>query len=250
MGNCRFLYNNQWKSGTLTANTENSAFPKENTRHRWFTKTYRSTDASAEWLKINRGTNVLTPAIQAVAIRFNNFLSGATARFEWETSDTFPPAVGQRYTCSINNKLIVGFLDGAKGYQWWRLYLNDTTSYIELGYVFMGPYFEPSRNRNIPEEETPIDPSLMNRSEGGQLSSVIRDQLLQKAISFEHLTATDKANFDDMFATVGIHDNIIYVDDSALPMTTSLFCRIAEFKWDRDKGSRLWNLRLGLEEQL
>lgn len=108
---CGFLTSNQFDSGTLTASSEATLFPKENVRHRWFQRPWRSTGVgSTQWLKLNRGAT--SPAIKALAVRKTNLTASATASIQGASSDlwTAPPLSAP---LTVSQEIIAHLFDGA-----------------------------------------------------------------------------------------------------------------------------------------
>jgi hypothetical protein len=187
MGFCRFFYDNKWLSGTaLDASTENANFPVSFTRHRWFTRTWRSVglNGAGEWVRLNRGAS--SPAITAAAIRFNNFSNGAAVRIQGGadgTNWTYDEA------WSANNKVMVHFPTTPQSLDWWRVLVVDAGNadgFSEIGCMFLGTYYQPVRNFNYGMSLNKEDPSLISFSEGGQLSSIFREKFFNKEYGFEH----------------------------------------------------------------
>lgn len=246
MAKCRFLYDNKWNTGTLTASSENANFPASRTRHRWHTRTWRTEDTyiTDQWLKLNRGSS--SPAITAAAIRFNNF-TGETISIQGHASDSWgSPTYNQAWT--VNNKIMVHFLISSQALQWWRFLMTNTVvSYVEVGWVFLGTYFEPARNFNYGVAHNPEDPSLIQYSEGGQISTIQRPKYFGKDYTFSHFKQTEKEEFDVVFDAVGYSKGFIFVEDPDDAYNTSYYVRFTKFEWKFVVYDN-WSLTLGVEE--
>ena len=250
MGKCRFMFENLWKVGVLTADSEDPNFPVENTYHRWFTKTWRTANASSiHWAKLDRGG--ATPGITAFCCRFNNMYAGEVYLYG-NTSDSWTGPAYSQYIVP-NNEIMVKFLSPEQTLRWWMVEVDDQTNpdgFNEFGVFFLGAYFEPLRNYDYGEDIERVDDSLMKMSEGRQKSSVQRGKFFKKAFGFSHITDAQKLLFDEVFDEVGYTKDFFFCEDSDDPYNTTHYVTFNAFKWKRGDAPDNWKLSIELEESL
>jgi len=244
----RFMYNNLWDSGTLTASSEDSDFPASNTQHHWHLLHWRSTGDEDEWLKVNLGS---AQDIKVFVIKYHNFSAGATLKIQANSSDSWTtPPVDE--TLSITSDIIVKFWSSAQSYQWWRIYIDDTGNsdgYLKIGRVFLGNHVELSRVYSYGYEYQYIDPSDVVFSANGQIASNQKERYKRFSYTFRGLTSTDKSNLETIFDSVGLSIPYFFCEDSSSP-SSSTFYVLNSAAWvvanipDSDR----YELRLELEE--
>jgi len=244
----RFMYNNLWDGGTLTASSEDSEFPASNTQHHWWKKYWKSTGVSGEWLKIDLGS---AQDIKAFAIKYHNFTTGATLKIQANSSDSWTsPPVDE--TLNITSDVIVKFWSSAQNYRWWRIYIDDagnSDGYLLVGRVFLGGHVELSRVYSYGFEFQYIDPSGIIFSSNGQIATNQKDRYKRFSYNFRGLTSTDKSNLETIFDSVGQSIPYFFCADSSSPSSNTYYV-LNTTPWvvanmpDSDK----YELRLELEE--
>lgn len=228
MTNCTFCYDNLWDLATLTPSTQNTNFPATNTQHRWVTRTWRSVDDTGtltEYIVANFGS---ARAVQAFILKNHNFSSSAVVKIQANSSDswTTPPV---DVTCTTA-ELIAYFWDTVQTYQYWRVYVVDSApvaAYLEIGRVFLGPYYSPSINLSIDYKKSFQDPSDIMYSDGGQISTNQKIRFRVLALRFEYLPPDDITSFDTMFLDRGLGKELFFTRDRDLKNTTTMYVRFS-----------------------
>lgn len=161
---------------------------------------------TAEYDRIHTREEVIfdlgsTQAIQAIAIKNNNFQSDASVSIHGNPTNAWAsPAVTYTFG-AIDNDLMVYFWASAQSYRWWKIIIEDVDNpdgYVEMGRVFLGGYFSPTRGFKEDYGDNIIDPSDVMFSKGGQVSSNEEDEYISVDLSFPAATA-DFATFKSIF---------------------------------------------------
>lgn len=199
----KFLYSNDFDSGTVTASSEAAGYPVSNIQHHWHTRHWRSTGLAAEWVKVDLGE---TKPIKALVIKYHNFQLGATVRIQAHADDTHwdDPDLNELLTITADqiNKLWTV----AKSYRWWRLLITDAGNpdgYVRIGREFLGGYSTITRPISYGFIQELIDPSNVLHSTGGQISANILTQYKELTYVFRALVAADIVTLKSIFASVG-----------------------------------------------
>lgn len=245
---CGFMYDNLWDLEMLTVSTEESYFPAENTRHRWHGKTWRSTGLGApDWLKLDSAGEF--PA-DITIIKNNNLTTGATVLTEANAVDAWG---APSYTENLaGDEDIRARLEPASiNYRWRRIAITDAGNpdgYYEAGRIFIGPVFEPRRNfwpgggfRGK------IDPSIIDESDGGQASAILREKFRPGEFLFDLLPSWEKDNFEAMFEAVGCAKQFFFCQDLGDPWGDMHYVQIME--WEViPRGNEIYGVRMVLKE--
>ena len=248
---CRFMYENVWDEGTVTASSENSNFPCENTQHPWPTRVWRSTSClGTEWLKLELSD---TPDVDVVIVWNHNLAEegpgGGSIILEGNNTDDWATPA---FTAIVDicGKYAVVFLPSTENYSWWRITFQDALNadgFLAAGRVFLGSYFEPVRQYKRGGSFPRVDPSPAHFSEGHQLSSVVRDKYNQYQYQFKD--SYEKDDFDEIFETVGNVHDLFFCETPATPCGATLYVRVADWGWSPGVLT-YWNLDLTLEDYL
>ena len=243
----RFMWKNLWDIGTLTASSEDPNFPASNTRNRWYTRTWRSTSvAGTEWLKVDLG---FPQRVAAFIIKFHNFTSGAVVKLQGNNADDWT-APGYEAVLPINQHIIVHFFN-EMSLQYWRVTIEDTSNsngYIEIGRVFLGSYFEPTRNFVYGNAFVIDDDSLLVMSEGGQISAIKKKPYLRFIYSFRALPKTDIQIFKEIFFERGLSRDMFICEDPEDAQNTTFYVRFACKIMPVNVFADYYDLKIELEE--
>jgi len=250
--NIRLCWNNLWDAGTVTANSAEANFPVSNVQHRWLTKAYRATGDAAEWLKGDTG--LASPGIQAVIFRNTNFTSGGTFTIEMHATDGWgAPTYSELMT--YNTNIMVHFPVATQDLRWQRFTMADGANpdgYVKVGRAFVGPYWTPTMNFTRQYTVEQVDPSLIDFSEGGQISSIVRTQFNRYAYAFKDMSAADKVSLQAIFASRGLKKDFFVVQD-ADDMVTHVPYQARFFKnlsWNHVIRDSLFDVVMYVEELL
>lgn len=198
-----------------------------------------------EWLKLDRGGS--TPAITAIIIKYNNFSTSATIQVQGNATDAWAsPTYNQVIT--LDNDVMAHFPSSAQSLRWWRIRIRDVSNsdtYVEMGRVFLGTYFEPTQEVHINYELDPTDPSLLTFSEGGQLSTIQKTHFENKNYYFP---ATDeKSSFETVFNSRGTTKDLFICIDESVPNDNTFYVRIIQWDYIHMIATR-WRIEVSFEE--
>ena len=102
-------------------------------------------------------------------------------------------------------------------------------TYVKVGRIFLGGYWSPEINFTRQYRKTPVDPSLITFSEGGQISSIQRTHYTEYVYAFKRMSAADKASLEAIFADRGLaKDFFICQDADGVLATTTYQARFAK----------------------
>lgn len=251
MTNCTFMYENLWDTAALTPSTQNSNFPAINTQHRWFTKTWRSADDTGTLTEsIVADLGASPGAVQAFALKKHNFSASAVVKIQANATDAWTsPSVDVTLTLA---DLLVYFWSTPQTYRYWRLYVVDSdpvAEYLEVGRIFIGPYFSPSINMNNDYKKRLSDPSDLDWSDGGQIVTNQKTRFRQFDLAFNYLPPADVAEFEALFDDRGIGREFFWCRDRDLMTTTTIYCRMTkDIDIDHVGLEQFYNVVVGIEE--
>jgi len=212
MKNIRFCFENLFDYGTISVSSESAEFPKENLKHYWFIKHWRSMSASAQWVKIDLGE---AKDIRAFIAKFHNITNNATINIQANSSDnwTNPPV---NVDLLRNSENLAYIWEEAQSYRWWRLFVDDSSNpdgYIRIGRIFLGDYFEPSINFNFKKLTELRDESKLISSFGGQVSAIEQPKFKEHSYSFM-LPSADIEILGEAWKTIGVTMPYFIVEDA------------------------------------
>lgn len=175
MSSLLFLYDNLLDSATLTASSEATGLTAENLKNPFRSKVWRTAGATAgtAQLVIDHGT---AKAVNAIALTGYNWLSApGTLQIEFNSADSWAsPAATETLTWVSgttpggNKGTIIKLLSATQTYRYNRLSVVYAPGDWDLGRLFVGQAFEPTRTYGWGYGESVVDPSLISSSIGGQ----------------------------------------------------------------------------------
>jgi hypothetical protein len=232
MANIRFLYDNRWSAftSTITALSEALALPPAASQNPDRTYLYRSLmQSGTQALDCDLGS-VMT--ISSVAVANLRLLGTGTLKLQHRGDTASPGTAVDVATLPMQDagtRVAVLTFD-PRAHRHWRLLWTNPTSvsdYAEVGYVHLGPYFEPLRNVEVPIAWRVVDPSIKTPSVDGQLTTTQRSAFRAGTFTFRLIRQTDRDAFvETLYAAVGTRLPIFTVLESSLPWTMML-ARIA-----------------------
>ena len=138
-----------------------------------------------------------------------------------------------------------------------RLEFTDAANpdgYIEAGYVFAGPVFNPVRGFKRGQPEV-VDLSLSVRSIGGNLSGIIGSQYEKRTFTFQ--ATNEQPAFRALYADRGALRPFFFCEDRRNPtMTNTRLVRLAGYKETPvappapPATAAFWTIDLDLEDSL
>lgn len=252
MKNIRFCWQNLADSGTVTASTEASGFPATNVQHIWLSRKWRSTGKTSEWLKCDLGSE---EAVQAVILAGHNLTASAVVYVEANSIDSWSsPPVKELMT--VTDEVVIYLWEQSVSYRWWRFTFSDNSnpnSYLEVGRLFIGSYFEPSVNFDWKEKTSWRSRSKIIESVGGQVTAIRRDQRRVWEYSFGFLNSTDIKAFREMWEAVDVVSPYFIIEDADDLEGRVLYVRNGESAWEiepQDPVWSRWSLKIMAVEEL
>lgn len=256
----RFAYTNLADTGTLTSLTAATGYPAANVQHPFKTKTYRSTGVTDEWLKWNLDS---AQSVTMIAIVNTNLTTSATVYFCGHASDLGATTAAWHGTATVDETItipaagmVIKYFTGASK-QWWFLGVAPAGAgtYIEIGRVFFGAYYEPAQNLAPSYGHAKVDLSSNEISIGGQAHSDVRSQFNELSLPFPLISKTQKEEMMAIFAAAGTHRDIIVSLDPADDLNDlSFYGRLTgamEFKMvTQGTSSELHGVTMGFRESL
>jgi len=202
---------------------------------------------SEEWLKNDFG---VAKDIQAFAVKNHNLQSGAIAKIQGTTSDTWgSPTVD--VTLAITADIVIYHWSAVQSYRWWRYKVNDTSNpdgYTEAGRIFLGDRFSPEGNFKRDYSMSLSDPSQIMLSDGGQITSNQKTKFKTLKYVFEYTSASDRATFEEMFDSRGYAKDMFFTQDRDNQGTTSYYIRLIDMGIEHVSRDELFHITVELEE--
>ncbi len=232
-----FLYQNLFDSATLTESSQATGFPVENLQNPFRTKVYRTagTPAGTANIVIDHG---MSKAINCIALTGYNWISApSTLTLEFSVAyPAFTPvgADTQILTWAASpttngNKAVIIKTFASKNYQYNRLNVVYAPGDWDLGRVFLGTYFQPTRNYLADWSMDFIDPSLGMVTIGGQDHFDELEGYRPFSFSFLISTQAQFESFQAMINQVGIRkDLFIAFDYDSEPDELTVYGKFAQ----------------------
>lgn len=202
-----------------------------------------------EELKIDLGA---ATSILALICRGHNIQSGGSKAFQGNAADTWgSPTVSE--AMSQNTKIIGKLLSSSQSLQWWKAAYSDKDNpdtYLENGRIFLGDGFQPTINFLSKSRVTKkVDPSIIKRSEAGQISTIQLDDYEVWQYNFRVGGSTQKGYFETMFAAVKKSLPLWICDDPDNFPAETFYCQFVDFEWTPIyEVSDVWDLTIQVEE--
>ena len=192
-------------------------------------KPWRSSTDTSEWIKFDLGS---AKQIKCVGIFNHNFTSGATVKLQANASDSWgSPTLDQTLTIATDEdsvvlKSIVVFVD--QTLRWWRITIDDAANadtFIQIGRVAGGVFYEPTRNFNDKFAVVWNDPSERIRVPGAMTKARSRDRFRTIRVAFSYINQTETDKLSTIFTKVGMEKPlIISLDPTDRPTKASIYC--------------------------
>jgi len=134
------LYDNKLDNATLTASSENAAYPADNVKDLQLVKVWRTTGDSSEYLEIDLGDSY---TIEGIAIANHNLSSGSTTKIQAIlTGDTWGDTKQIDDTLTYDSDIIIDSnTEYTSKYRHWRFTFGDTNNsdtYLQIGRIYLG----------------------------------------------------------------------------------------------------------------
>jgi len=248
----RFLYNNLFDTAgyTLTENSEEATYPVENAQDYQLTKHYRTTGDASEWVKIDG----LAPAAITANIAFiagHNITSGATTiKIQGNGADAWVgPTVDESFTHSAG---VMWKAFTSDDLQYWRWLIEDAANpdtYIKIGRLGLGTYFDLSVWAQTSFARRTIDTSTIRRSPTGQLYGDEKVTYLEYDFRISNMSDADRVNLETMWRTNKKVKPILFIPNPSDTTLAPLYCNISKFDLNHNVAWR-WHAQMTLTEAL
>jgi hypothetical protein len=231
MANTRILYNlDTWDAATVTGSSQaNTDLVPANVLHDHVSKLWRTTGKASENIVFDLGA---ATNITVFSMFTFNLTASATVTLQANTADSWgSPAYSQALTIATDadgNVLqrLVYFLD--QTYRYWRVTFADSgnaASYLQIGRIAAGTYYEPPRNINQNFTITMYDPSEGDRVAGRQTFFRNRNRYRRAAVRFELQNQTQTDKLDAIMTKVGHSKPVVLaLDPTNRPSKDSMYC--------------------------
>jgi len=219
----RFLYDNLYADATLTASSSATALPVAATQNPDRSYLWRSTETTGDvTIDIDLGS---TGVVSAVALA-NPKVLGAGGTIELyqrgnSTTLTTGTLVATLPTANTDRRTAVQFFT-SQAYRNWQLKFTNTggADYAELGYAFLGQYYEPGRNIAWPTVSVDeIDPSVVRRSVDRQRAVVTRTRYTVGRFDWQYLASTERDAVRALWGALGVESPAFAVLSTGLAWT-------------------------------
>lgn len=250
-----FLYNNLADTAILTASSEAVGFAATNVQNPFRTKVWRTagvTPGTAN-LVINHGS---PKSVTCVALTGYNWASApGTFVLQFNDADAWgAPAVTETLTWSVSptangNKAVIVKTFTSHLYQYNRLNVVYATGDWDLGRIFLGTYFQPTKSYSPGWTQEMSDDSVKLRTIGGQGHI---DEIEQyRKVNFGAVIATQAQweSYQTMFNSVGMRKDLFIAFDytnEANEMT--IYGKFANLPGMTQYASSAFKINVGFEE--
>ena len=205
----------------------------------------------ADYIRIHTeeylGRNLGVPTdIYGVIIQKHNIQTAGMVQIWGSNLSNF--STGIKISFTIQDDILVLLWAIPYQYQYWRFHIEDPSNpagYVEMRFNFLGPEFRPTRYFSPERTDRPIDPSLIKRSEGGQVSTIQRARYFERDYEFQK--TDQKPQFEAMFKSRGFSKGFFFCEDSDNPLSSTFYAQFVEKEWEHVAG-KFWNLFMTLEK--
>ena len=190
-----------------------------------------SLDNDGQFLLGKWSANYLNGSIAFAAVYKNKKMT------DWDMGQIHSEPVIKEDLTYDSEIIIKHFTGGNKRY--WRLEFDNSANpenKIDIGRMFLGNYFEPSRQFARGWEEMLVDPSKVEHSEQGQEWVDLKEKHRLIRVEFPEgapLSETDRENYREMLQAVGCSKDIfIALDYDNQPSKWSLYGKFAQTEFN------------------
>lgn len=205
MSAIRFCWNNLLTvPGVVVASSSAlSTLPNTNAILPDRTLVWRSTSTTGDqWVSFDLGA---AAAVTVLAIANPKLQTGGTLKLQRSPDNTTWTDVATLPAADVDTKVTFVFF-GSISFRYWRIYFTNVgavSDYVEVGYAFVGTYFEPANNVVGPLPAPLVDNSVVTKSLAGQRSTTVRPQQSTGTFTWESLTESDRGALQQIFRAQG-----------------------------------------------
>lgn len=250
MTNILFFYNNLFDLATLAESSQVVGYEAEKTQHPFLSEVWRTSGGGTENLVINHGS---AKAITAIVIAGYTWSSApSTLNFEQHTADAWgAPDGSQALTWRLNpdangnpNCIIKTFASISKQYN--RLNVVYGSNF-DVGRIFVGNYFQPTRHFRADQSELIVDPSFKSLSVGGAPHADKITKYRERTVRFRTNSHAQYQLFQAMINSVGITEPLfIAFDYDNYPGEQTMYCELKSY--NQGKNFSLYEIEMSFKE--
>ena len=225
----RILYDaDTWDAATITSSSEATDFADDNVVHEFVAHPWRTTGKASEWIKFDLGA---ATTLTCVGIFAHNLTANATLTLQAHASDSWgSPTNSQALTLatdadSVVYEQIVFCL--SQQFRWWRITFADAgnaASYIQVGRIMAGSFYEFARNYNSNIRRALLDPSESAQTPGRQDYTRTRKRYRQYTLGVRLQTEAQAEKMEAIFRKIGNEKPcVLMADYSNKPTAWSMY---------------------------
>jgi hypothetical protein len=227
---------NRWSAGTITASSAASALPPTQSQSTDRTAVWRSTTTSAvETLDLDVGSAVAITCAAIANVRVKN--GGTVALYQGGTGGAPGAWVLLGTFAAQDATNLMAYLYASVTARHFRLQFNNgsgASDYAELGYAFLGTYYEPTKGVIMPVDMKAVDPALEGRSAGGQSTFSQIGRLYDVGrFQFQNMENTEFEVLRQVFVSIGVRTPVFVVLESSISWQAWLLRFTGEFQKPR-----------------
>lgn len=221
---------NLWNcsAATVSGSSAVSSLPWSNTQNPERTTIARSsTGTGTANVDIDLGAGYASFPVTAIAVANVKLIGTGVLKLQERGTAGAPGAAVDVVTLPTQDslrKIAYAFPSSLTKRHYRLLFTNPTAAsdYAELGYVFLGSYFEPTWNYSAPADMKLEDPSEARRSDGGQETRVVRPSYYTGLCEFSDLPDADFDALEAVYARVAGGAPFFQVLDTTRPRMNCL----------------------------
>lgn len=250
----RLLYNNYLlgQHATITATSEASGLPASAAADPQRTRVWRSlTETGTQALDIDLG---VTSNVTCVALANVQLIAGTgSVTLQQRGTGASPGAAVNVATLpwqDPDTRVAMSFFSLQNFRHWRLLWSNDLSAnaYAEVGYVFLGAYWEAPVNFSVPSENGFSDLSIPSTSLDGQKDFVTRTGVHTASLRFDAITEQQRSDLRAIYRLVGVRMPIFTALDPSLSWTHWLARFASPISHSFDIAPGRYSLDVSLEE--
>ncbi|MDP1570336.1 MAG: hypothetical protein Q8L86_10055 [Vicinamibacterales bacterium] len=222
MARLRLLNANWYPGAALAASSEALALPVAASAHPDRSYVWRSlAEASAQMIDIDLGA---VRAVTCVALANVKLLAGGVVAL-YQRGDGATPGdatlVATLPAANADRRVTFAFFAQASHRHWQLRWTNPgpVEDYAELGFAYLGTYFEPTVNVTVPMDVAEVDPSIVRQSVDRQRSTVSRTRYTMGQFAWVGLPDADRGDLRALWGTLGSAHPVFAVLDETRSWT-------------------------------
>jgi hypothetical protein len=237
-------------ASAIAASSEASGFPVENVQDERLAKKWRTTGAAAaETVTIDLGS---AQAVTCAIIDGHDWESGDNAPQIRKSNDNF--AVDDNLVATFTHDvgtMIVWFASNSERYWRFALTKSGAAEIRNIGRLFIGTYWEPSKSQAVGWSRQQVDPSVVERSLSQTVYADTRAKWFRSNFSLVGLTASDITNFRLFAADVGrTKPFFLTLDQAGDPFELTHYGRLGDVPAEIEiLPTPIYQVDIGFEEE-